>query len=86
MQQLVHYRHMLASGVAMRHARAMSGEPAVRVIGTSVACTILGVDRSTVIRWVQSGALQPVQKLGPGTGAYLFDREAVEALLAERAS
>lgn len=58
----------------------------VRLIGTAAACALLKVDRSTVARWVQSGRLSPVQKLDGPTGAYLFDRAAVETLVAERAS
>lgn len=50
-----------------------------------VAAT-LGCNVRTVTRMVPDGVLEPVQKMPGKTGAYLFDREAVEALAAERAS
>lgn len=50
-----------------------------------VAAT-LGCNVRTVTRMVPDGVLAPVQKMPGKTGAYLFDREAVEALAAERAS
>lgn len=38
----------------------------------------LGVDRTTVIRRVEAGAIKPVAKLPGLTGAYLFARPASE--------
>lgn len=46
---------------------------------------MLGLTRTGLLRLVQRGALVPVVKLPGRTGAYLFDRTDVEALVAERA-
>lgn len=56
----------------------------VALIGSREACRILGVDRSTLTRWVQAGRLYPAGRLEGG--AYLFDPTAIEALAVERAS
>ncbi|WP_179297619.1 hypothetical protein [Microbacterium sp. SZ1] len=48
------------------------------LIGSAEAAGILGIDRSVLLRRVASGQLEPVQKLPARTGAYLFDREAIE--------
>lgn len=50
------------------------------LIGTAEACAILGVDRSTVKRWVDRGRLKSAGKLPGPTGAYLFRRSVVLAL------
>ena len=44
------------------------------------------VDRRTVHRWVESGRLVPALKIPGKTGAYLFRRSDVEALIIEAAS
>jgi len=44
------------------------------LIGTAEVCALLGVDRSTVKRWVDRGRLKPAGKLPGATGAYLFRR------------
>lgn len=44
----------------------------------------LNVDRTTIRRLVQRGALTPLTKLPGRTGAYLFEAADVEALAAER--
>lgn len=41
---------------------------------------ILRKSRRTVVRWAEQGRLPYVQKLTGDTGAWLFDRAAVEAL------
>lgn len=56
------------------------------LIGTTEAADRLGVDRSTLVLWVQLGKVQPAMKLPGRTGAYLFDPAAVSALALERAS
>lgn len=53
----------------------------VDMIGAAEAARILGVDRSTVTRWAQSGRLTPQTKLPSVNGALLFARADVEALL-----
>lgn len=51
---------------------------------SATACSLLGIDRSTLTRWVQSGRVTPVFKLPGSTGAYLFDRDDVERLREQR--
>lgn len=41
---------------------------------------ILRKSRRTIIRWAEQGRLDPVRKLPGDTGAYVFERSAVEAL------
>jgi len=53
-------------------------------IVTAEVATILSTDRKGVRRLVDRGELVPARKLPGRTGAYLFDRVAVEALAAER--
>jgi excisionase family DNA binding protein len=50
------------------------------LIGTSEVCALLGVDRSTVKRWVDRERLKPAGKMPGATGAYLFRRGDVLAL------
>jgi len=49
------------------------------------AADLLNCHRSTIARYVAAGTLEAT-KLPGRTGAYLFDRAAVEALAAERAA
>lgn len=53
---------------------------------TQVCDEFGGLDRSTVVRWVQMGHLQAAMKLPGATGAYLFRRADVERLLAKRSA
>lgn len=57
-----------------------------RLASTAEVARRLGTDRKGVRRLMASGVLVPVQKLPGRTGAYVFDRDAVEALATERAS
>lgn len=43
------------------------------LIGTSEAAQRLGVDRSTVTRWVKSGRLMPAMTVPGYRGNFLFD-------------
>lgn len=54
-------------------------------IGSTEACALLSIDKSTLSRWVAAGKLTPVAQLPGKTGAFLFDRAAVEALVADLA-
>jgi excisionase family DNA binding protein len=45
----------------------------------------LGVDRTTVFKWVQQGKLTAAHKMPGRTGAYLFTEEEFERFAAERA-
>lgn len=51
-----------------------------KLIGSAEAALILKIDRSVLLRRVQAGAVPTVDKLPAATGAYLFSREAIEAL------
>ncbi|QCG77696.1 excise [Mycobacterium phage FirstPlacePfu] len=53
-------------------------------IVASEACRILNVDRSTLLRWVAAEKVTPTRKLPGSTGAFLFDRDAIEELAAAR--
>jgi transcriptional regulator with XRE-family HTH domain len=52
----------------------MHNNPQPDYIGSSELCEILGIDRSTLSRWVQSGRIKPAMKLPGLRGAFLFDR------------
>jgi predicted site-specific integrase-resolvase len=59
----------------------------VALIGSREACRLLGeINRSTLIRWVRAGVLQPVAKLDGANGAYMFARADVEKLARERSA
>lgn len=47
-------------------------------------CELLGVDRSTLVRWVQLGRLEATYKFPGRNGAYLFDRDVIHALARDR--
>lgn len=50
------------------------------LIGTAEAAALLGIERSTLSRWVALGRLQPTYRLPGPNGAMLYDRTDVEAL------
>jgi excisionase family DNA binding protein len=50
------------------------------LIGSAEACEILGIDRSTLTRWVDKGRILPVHKNPGQTGSYIFQRTEVERL------
>lgn len=60
----------------MCHDLCMTDE----LIGAREASELLGIDRSTLTRWVSSGRIVPVTKMPGASGAYLFHRSDVEAL------
>jgi predicted site-specific integrase-resolvase len=62
----------------------MPDEPA-ELIGSTEALDILGIDRSTLSRWVAFGKLTPVTRLSAG-GAFVFDAADIRALAARLAS
>lgn len=47
-------------------------------LGTVEACERIGIDRSTMTRWVQLGRIVYAQKLPGPRGVYLFDPDEVE--------
>jgi hypothetical protein len=56
------------------------------MIGSKESCTILGIDKATLSRWVAAGHITPVHKLPGRNGAYLFTRQSIQALATERAT
>lgn len=52
----------------------------IELIGVAEASEITGLDRRTIHRKVDRGELTPVSKLPGLRGAYIFDRNEVEAL------
>jgi excisionase family DNA binding protein len=72
---------MLALCVALCNAQRMI-VPTHKLIGSAEAATILGVNKSTIIRWVAAGKLQPLQKLHGANGLYVFNRDDIEELVA----
>lgn len=48
------------------------------LIGAKDAADILGIDRSTLLRWVNQGRIRPAHQMEGGTGAYLFHRTDIE--------
>jgi predicted site-specific integrase-resolvase len=53
-------------------------------IGTTEAAQRLGVDVSTISRWVASGRLKPLFRLPAKTGAMVFAPEEIERVATER--
>lgn len=45
---------------------------------------MLGLDRSTLTRWVKDGKIQPAMTVPGYKGAYLFDPEAIREIVEER--
>lgn len=56
------------------------------MLGAAEACEQLGIDRSTLTRWVRAGMLVPVHKMPGATGAYLFTPDEVKRVIAARAA
>lgn len=83
-RQKIYTQHALPSCVACDSLSLVTETP--DYVGNAEACEILGgLDRSTLVRWVQLGKLHPAQKLPGPNGAYLFRRRDVEALRDARA-
>lgn len=60
----------------------MSNHSTVDLVSSAEAAELLGIDRSGVSRRVRDGELVPAKTLGGKTGAHLFERSDVLALLA----
>jgi excisionase family DNA binding protein len=54
-------------------------------LGSAEVCERIGIDRSTLTRWIQTGRISYAQKLAGARGAYLFDPDEVERARAEYA-
>jgi predicted DNA-binding transcriptional regulator AlpA len=55
-------------------------------IGCTAAAQILGCSTATIKRLAKSGQLPAAFKMDGQTGAYVFERDVVEAFAAERAA
>ena len=51
-----------------------------QLIGAAEAAEILGLERSTLTRWIQRKRITPLTKIDGARGAYVFDRADVVAL------
>jgi excisionase family DNA binding protein len=60
--------------------------PPSEFIGSAEVARLLRINQVTVSRWVASGDLVPAHKLPGKNGAYLFKREDVDRVAADRAS
>lgn len=47
-------------------------------LGSAEVCERIGIDRSTLIRWIQTDRIAFAQKIPGARGAYLFDPAEVE--------
>jgi predicted site-specific integrase-resolvase len=54
------------------------------ILNTAESCEILGVDRATLKRWVDSGKAVPLRKFSGPTGGYIFFRAHIEQLARDR--
>lgn len=54
------------------------------LIGSAEVCQRLGIERSTLSRWVKSGRIAPALKMSGLRGGYLFHPDTIAAL--ERSS
>jgi excisionase family DNA binding protein len=57
--------------------------PDDRLISSREACELLGIDRATLIRWVQRGKIAAAHKSPGSNGAYLFSYAMVARLASE---
>lgn len=48
------------------------------LLSSTEVCAELGIKRSTLSHWIDSGRITPTQQLPGKTGAYLFTKAAVE--------
>lgn len=54
------------------------------LIGSVEAAGILGIDPSTITRWVEKGIVTPVTKAPGRYGAFMFSRSQIVRLARER--
>lgn len=60
--------------------------PQPELLATVEAAAIIGVERSTLSRWIDSGRIAVAHRLPGANGAHLFHRAEVERVAAEYAS
>lgn len=63
----------------------MPDAPAPEYLGAADVCRELGIDRSTLSRWIKDGTAHPAMRLPGKTGAYLFTPAEVARLTKARA-
>lgn len=56
-----------------------------QLIGAATAADLLGIERSTLTRWIQRGRIKPITQLDGARGAYVFDRSDVLSLAQDAA-
>ena len=56
----------------------MSKTTTPEMLGPADVCERLGIDRSTLTRWVKAGKIVPAMKLPGLRGAYVFTADEVE--------
>lgn len=57
----------------------MNTTPSAELLTSQQACDALGgIDRSTLVRWVQTDKIRPAMKLPGRRGAYLFQRSEID--------
>jgi predicted site-specific integrase-resolvase len=49
-----------------------------RFLGSAEVCELIGIDRSTLTRWIQTDKIRPAQQLPGPKGVYLFTPDEVE--------
>lgn len=68
----------------------MPAPPDEVIMGAAEAAKVLGVDRTTVLRWARSGRLTFLRKMAGRRGDFLFDgnliRRTAAELVVERAN
>jgi predicted site-specific integrase-resolvase len=47
-------------------------------LGSAEVCELIGIDRSTLTRWIQTSKISPAQQLPGPKGVYLFTLDEVE--------
>lgn len=55
------------------------------LIGSGETAALLSVDRSTLVRKIAAGKIQPLTRLDGPRGAFVFDRSEIEKLAKESA-
>lgn len=58
------------------------GPQVARFIGSTEVCKRFGIDRGTLTRWIQLSRVQPSGQLEGPNGAYLWDPEYIDHLVA----
>lgn len=53
---------------------------APNLLSSAEVCAEVGIDRSTLSRWIKDGTAKPVMQLPGKTGAYLFEPAEVARL------